>query len=284
MNSVSSARRCLLFVPGDSQRKLEKSAQLRVDCIIFDLEDSVAPGRKKAAREMVSKIIPSLNFKQTERLIRVNPPGSEFFTADMDTVASLDVEGIVLSKVETADHLLQAAQMTTLPILALIETALAVMNLREIAQATSQLTGLMFGAEDLMVNLGAVPSADKRELAYARSAVVMAAAAYGLQAIDSVFIDLQNTGGLTAETEAARRMGYTGKMAIHPNQVELIQRIFSPTGAEIEQATALVEAYQAHIKAGEGVFTINGRMIDRPVVGRAENLLERARLARLMDG
>lgn len=284
MNTEPSAQRCLLFVPGDSRRKLEKSAQLDVDSVIFDLEDAVALSRKEVARQTVATAVTTLDFNHTERLIRVNAPDTEFFMADMTAIAPLAVEGIVLPKVETADHLHRATQMTTLPLFALIESALAIMNLREIAQATPQLAGLLFGAEDLTADLGASPSADKWELLYARSAVVTAAAAYGLQAIDTVFINLNNQEGLAAEARTARQMGYTGKMAIHPNQVEIIQQIFSPTAAEINQAQAILEAYNANVATGKGVFTINGRMVDKPVVRAAEKLLERARSARLLDG
>jgi citrate lyase beta subunit len=173
--------------------------------------------------------------------------------------------------------------MTKLPLFAIIETAPGIMNLKEIAQAAPQLVGLLFGAEDLTADLGAAPSPDKRELFYARSAVVTAAAAYGLQAIDTVYTDLHNLDGLAAEAQSARQMGYTGKMAVHPNQVSTIQQIFSPTEAEIAQAQAIVTAYQAHLATGEGVFVWNGRMVDKPIVRAAEQVLARARSAHLLD-
>jgi citrate lyase beta subunit len=273
----------LLFVPGDSPRKLEKAAQLDVDCVILDLEDAVAVSQKEVARAMVATAVLTHTSPASERLIRINASHTPFFAADLAAVANLPIDGIVIPKVETADPFHYAAQMTKLPLFAIIETALGIMNLKEIAQAAPQLVGLLFGAEDLTADLGAAPSPDKRELFYARSAVVTAAAAYGLQAIDTVYTDLHNFDGLATEAQSARQMGYTGKMAVHPHQVSTIQQIFSPTEAEIAQAQAIITAYQAHLVTGEGVFVWNGRMVDKPIVRAAEQVLARARSAHLLD-
>jgi len=283
--SSQSPRRALLFTPGDSPRKLEKVTQLAVDTVILDLEDAVAISQKEAARQTVVKSLMNLDFGETECLVRVNAPDTEFFTADCQALVPTKVAGLVIPKVETADQLHRATKILTgtpISLFALIETALGVMNLQEIAQTGPRLVALLFGAEDLTANLGASPSPDKWELLYARSAVVTAAAAYGLQAIDTVFTGLQDREGLARDSQFARQMGFTGKMAIHPQQVAIIQHVFSPTTAEIAQAQAIVTAYETHLATGSAVFTHNGRMVDKPVVRAAERVLARARTAHLL--
>jgi citrate lyase beta subunit len=293
--SLKSPRRSLLFTPGDSLHKIEKAAQLGVDTIILDLEDAVSFEQKENARQHVVSALTNIDFGKTERLVRVNAPDTYPFAADLDAVAGGIPDGIVIPKVETAVHIhtvdkqLSAAEQAngrspgTIRLFALIETALGIMNIKEIAQASQRLDGLLFGAEDLVVDLGATRSTDRWEIFHARTAVVLAAAAYRLQAIDMVYVALHDLAGLEAEASFARQLGYTGKMAIHPRQVSVINRSFSPTEAEIDQAQRLVAAYQSHVAAGSGVFLINGRMVDRPMIRAAEHLLERARLCNLFD-
>ena len=278
MISNKLLHRAWLFTPGDQPHKMAKVAQIAVDCAIFDWEDAVAVSRKEVARQVVATAVSQPRSSPTQRFIRINAPHTPFFKDDLAAVAQLDIDGLVLPKIETAAHLHRAiAQLAnaTIPLYAIIETALGIMNLKEIAQATPQLVGIMFGAEDLTADLGAAPSLGKPELLYARSAVVTAAAAYGLEAIDTVFTDIHNLEGLKQEGQFARQMGYTGKMVIHPQQVEIIQQIFSPTTAEIAQAQEIITAYQAHLAKGEGVFVLNGRMIDQPIIQAAQQLLAR---------
>lgn len=276
MQTQSPRLRCLLFVPGDSRRKILKAAQSGVDSVIFDLEDAVAVSQKETARQIVTTAVNTIDFGDTGRLIRLNAPHTPFFAADLDMVANLPVDGLVLPKIETAGQLQQVAEKTSLPLFVLIESARAILNLTEIVRTDPPPAGLLFGAEDLSVDLSATPSADKRELLYARSAVVTAAAAYGLPAIDMVFTDFHDQENLATEAQSARRMGFRGKMAIHPNQVSVIQRIFAPTATEIAQAQTIVQAYRTHKAAGKGVFALDGRMVDKPVVLAAEQLLARA--------
>ena len=274
-----SPHRSWLFTPGDQRQKIEKVMQIEVDCVIFDLEDAVAVSRKEEARQIVTTAVTSLNFQPTQCFIRINAPRTPFFRDDLTAVNQLHIDGLIIPKVETAAHLHQTInqlQNTDVPLYAIIETALGVLNLKEIAQATPRLAGLIFGAEDLTADLGATPTPGKPELLYARSAVVTTAAAFGLQAIDTVYTDLHDLSGLEQEARLARNMGYTGKLAIHPNQVSIIQQIFSPTPAEITQAQELMASYEAHLAAGAGVFVVNGRMVDQPVILAAQKILARA--------
>jgi citrate lyase beta subunit len=290
----------MLYMPGDSLRKISKAAQLGADSIVIDLEDGVALSQKEAARRVSAEALRTLDFGRSERLVRLNPPlpraadrVSDLFLADFDNTVDARPDGYVIPKVEAArqlqlvEHHLDEAERRhgwpagSVRLLALIETALGVMNLAEIARASPRLEALMFGAEDLAGDLGAQRTRAGWEVFYARSAVVTAAAAYGLQAIDMVFVDLQDLAGLAAEATLARQLGYEGKMAIHPSQVEVLNRVFTPSPDEIEQARRLVEAHAAHQAAGAGAFELDGKMVDLPVVRAAERVLEKARAAGL---
>lgn len=292
----NTLRRTLLFMPGDSLRKIRKATQLATDSIILDLEDGVALNRKDVARQTIVEALNELDFGRRERLIRINPPGTKWATADLQATIDARPNGYVLPKVETAEQirsvsrfLAQAEECRGWPrasirLLALIETARGVMELGAIAQADERLVALLFGAEDLAGDVGAQRTAEGWEVFYARSAVVTAAAAYGLQAIDTVFVDLNDDQQLAAECTFVRRMGYTGKLAIHPRQLAAINRTFSPSVAEIDQALRLIEAHTAHQASGQGAFVLDGKMVDRPVVRRAERVIEQARAAGLLSG
>lgn len=288
-------RRALLFMPGDDRHKIEKGASLGADSVIMDLEDGVALNNKAAARQTVSAALQTVNFGQTERLVRLNPVIKDGFYHD-DFHATIDAhpDGYVIPKVETAGQIQDIASWLTraetkngwpdnsIILIAIIETALGVVNLREIATASVRLRALAFGAEDLAGDLGATRTPDGYEVAYARSAVVLHAKAAGLQAIDTPFVNLQADDALlTAETEQAVNMGYTGKFAIHPRQVKIIQQALTPTAAQIDYARRLIEAHEAEQAAGTGVFVFEGRMVDMPMIRAAQAVLERARAAGL---
>lgn len=284
------ARRALLFMPGDDLRKIGKAAALDVDSVIMDLEDGVAFNRKDEARQTVARALTHLDFGRSERLVRINPPGSAFAIDDLDAVLPAHPAGIVIPKVEGADQVRyvcdimaraeQAAgwESGSIRVLAIIETARGVLDLREIAGADPRLDALMFGAEDLAGDIGATRTPEGWEVFYARSAVVTAAAAYELQAIDTVFVTLDNLEGLRRETQQALALGYAGKMAIHPRQVPVITEVFTPSDAAVTAAQRLIDAYAAHQAAGTGVFVWDGRMVDMPMIRAAERVLARARV------
>jgi citrate lyase beta subunit len=202
-------------------------------------------------------------------------------------------DGYVLPKVESAVQIQEVSQWlrdaetkhgwleNSISLLAIVETAHGIINLREIAKSDSRLSALVFGAEDLAGDLGAKRTPDGWEVFYARGAVVLHAKAYGLQAIDTIYVDLQDLDGLVTQTEQALYMGYTGKLAIHPRQVDPIQRVFTPGDEEIQQAKRLVDAHSAHQQAGTGAFQLDGKMVDMPIVRAAEAVLARARAAGL---
>jgi citrate lyase beta subunit len=280
-------RRSLLFMPGDSMRKIQKAATWDVDTVILDLEDGVAQNRKVDARATVCAALQTLEFGVRERLVRLNHVDTGLPAAEIDATAEGRPDGFIAPKAEdeadlrAIDRLLEMAEQRlglkigAFRLFAMIETSRGVMNLKEIAQATPRLEGLIFGAEDLAGDIGAVRTRAAWEVFYARSAVVTAAAAYNLQAFDMVFTDFHDAAGLEAESRFARQLGYTGKTCIHPNQTPLVNRAFSPTPDELDRAQRLVQAFEQQQAAGAGAFTFEGKMVDMPMLVAARKVLAR---------
>jgi len=281
-------------MPGDDMRKIQKAIGLDVDSIVMDLEDGVALNRKDAARTTILEALQTLDFGRTERLVRLNPVGSEFLEADLDATIDGRPDGYIIPKVDFGEQVQAVAEYLSIEegrrrwpvgrikLLPIIETALGVMNVREIALADERVDALVFGAEDLAGDMGAVRTSAGWEVFYARGAVVTAAKAYRVQAIDMVFFDLHDLDGLARECLQGRQMAYDGKMAIHPRQVEIIQRAFAPTPEEIERAQHVLQAHEEHQAAGTGAFALDGRMVDMPVVRAAQNTVNKALAAGLL--
>jgi len=285
---MSRVRRAMLFMPGDSHKKIEKGTTLGVDSIIMDLEDGVAFTQKAEARRVIREAIPALDFGRSERLIRINPVGSALEMDDLADTIAAHPDGYVIPKVDDATQVIQVSdwlaqaeqergwQMGGIALFALIETARGVVNLKEIAQSSQRLAGLMFGAEDFASSIGAIRTVQGMEVFYARSAVVTYAKAFNLQAIDSPYVDIHNLDGLREETRQIMHMGYDGKLAIHPKHVSIIEEVFTPPAETVERARALITAHDEHQRGGTGVFTFEGRMIDMPMIRAAEQVLARA--------
>ena len=280
--------RSLLFMPADSPRKIAKGAALPADAIIADLEDAVAPSRKQEARSLLVESFRTLPQGGALRCIRINPVGSPFWPHDLIATFAARPRVYVIPKVEKAADLHRVSQRLAqlegaagLPIgsvrlLAIVESAAGVMNLGEIAGADQRLVALALGAEDFASDVGAQRTQVGWEVFYARSAVVTAAAAFGLQAIDTVYTDLTDEAGLAAECMMMRKMGFRGKLAIHPRQVEIINAAFTPSRSEVEAARRLIAVFEAHQRAGRGVCVLDGKMVDMPMFRAAQDLLTRA--------
>jgi citrate lyase subunit beta-like protein len=282
-------RRALLYVPGDDPHKINKAKSLSVDSICLDLEDGVALNRKQEARNIIREFLSQFDSGASERLVRINPINTDIARVDLSLILPLQPDGIVIPKVETPIQIKWVSQQIKLietennwepgkiAILAIVESAQGIINLAEIAEADRRLQALIFGAEDLAADIGARRTREASEVFYARSAVVLHAKAAGLQAIDLVCMDFSDLTRLRAETIQGLNMGYTGKQTIHPLQITVVQDIFTPTEAEIAEATNILLAYNKHLENGIGAFAIDGMLIDAPVIRAANNILERAR-------
>ena len=272
--------RSWLFVPADSERKITKALDSDADAIIFDLEDSVAPAMKPVARDVLKSLLKRSG--GPEWWVRVNPLGSEFIRDDLDLLGIGDIQGIVLPKAESGDDVIELAHRTgNIPIHAIVtETAASLFGLLSYRQPSSPLAAMSWGAEDLSAALGASSKYDDGgELSFtyklARSLCLAGAVAAGVQPVDGVFADFRDDDGLKDEAEAARREGFTGKLAIHPAQVAVINAAFTPSAEEVQHAEAIVAAFEAHPDAG--VLSVDGKMVDRPHLVQAKRVLERSR-------
>jgi citrate lyase beta subunit len=285
------ARRALMYMPGDDLHKIQKATGLGVDCICMDIEDGVAANRKAEARATILQALQTLDFDRSEKLVRINPVESGMAEDDLHAVLPAHPDGIVIPKVSSAEQVrwvsarLSEAEQAhgwsegSIILLALIETAQGVVNLKEISSSDPRLQALIFGAEDLAGDIGAMRTPEGWEIFYARSAVVTHAAAFGLQALDMVYMNLRNLDGLRHESQEAARMAYSGKQIIHPNQVEPVQEAFTPSDEAVAHARRVVEADAQHQEEGKGAFTLDGKMVDAPVVKAARRVLERASAA-----
>ncbi len=282
------ARRALMYVPGDDRRKIEKAASLGVDSIILDIEDGVALNRKEDAANLILEALGGMEFGRSERLVRINPLRDNRGKRDLEIILPALPDGIVLPKVESpadlksvCDLAVEAERRAGIPegrikLLALVETPQAFMNLKEICTACQRLEGLIFGAEDLAAAIGATRTAEATEFLFARESLVMAASAYGLQAIDMVTVEFRDLVVLERESLSGARLGFSGKQIIHPAQVGPVQKAFTPSDLEIEKARELIAAFQVHQTEGKGAFEYEGKMVDMPVIRRAQNILSRA--------
>jgi citrate lyase subunit beta/citryl-CoA lyase len=271
--------RSWLFVPADSEKKIAKALESEADAIIFDLEDSVAPTQKAAARDILKNLPKHSNGPQW--WVRVNPLGSEFHKDDLKLIGSAYVHGIVLPKSESGSDVTQLAHRTgNIPIHAIVtETPASLFGLLSYRQPNSTLAAMSWGAEDLSAALGASSKYDENgELSFtyklARSLCLAGAMAAGVQPVDGVFADFKDDDGLKREAQAARREGFTGKLAIHPAQVPIINAAFTPSKDDVSDAEAIVAAFEAHPNAG--VLSVGGKMVDRPHLIQAKRVLERA--------
>ena len=290
--------RSMLFVPGDSEKKLAHGMQVPADALVLDLEDSVDRGRKAEARELVAAF---LTRRLTRRVwVRVSAVDDPEHEADLASVVPPGPDGIVLPKVRSPDDVialaarlgpierqagLEPACTKILPIAT--ETAAGVFALGGFARCGPRLAALTWGAEDLSVALGAETNVDERgewlpPYQLARSLCLLAAAAAGVPAIDTVCLDLRDEDLLTRQAAAARRDGFVGKLAIHPAQVEVFNRSFRPQADEIAAARRVVAAFEA--ARGAGVVALDGKMIDQPHLTRARRTLRIAAVLAERDG
>lgn len=272
--------RSWLFVPADSEKKIAKAIDSSADAIIFDLEDSVAPAQKAGARDILKALSDREGGPQW--WVRINPLGSEYLKDDLELIGIADVHGIVLPKAESGADVTELAHRTgNIPIHAIVtETPASLFGLLSYRDPKSPLAAMSWGAEDLSAALGAASKYDSDgalgfTYKLARALCLAGASAAGVQPVDGVFANFRDEDGLRAEAEAARREGFTGKLAIHPAQVAIINAAFSPSADEVRHAEAIVAAFEASPDAG--VLSVAGRMVDRPHLTQAKRVLERAK-------
>jgi len=288
--TLGRRRRSRLYLPGDQPDLLPNAGLFEADCLILDLEDSVAPSRKAEARILARRVLEAHRdfFGTSETVVRINPLAGPFGQADLAELAGCLPDAILLPKCESAGDIeALAAELGRIEtaagmkngitlIMAIVETARGVIAAPAIAAASGRVAALCFGAEDFCRDIGARRTAAGSEALMARQNVVMAARSAGVQAHDSVYSDVDDAAGLAAYCAASRALGFDGVGLVHPRQIAAAHAAFDPNPAELDEARRIIGALDAALAQGQGVVSLDGRMIDAPVAARARRLVQGA--------
>lgn len=260
-----------MFVPGIDERKVKKSTVIEADTVILDLEDSVPPNLKEAARGKIVELLEELDWGDREVCVRVNPLSTLDAYRDLAVIGRLELDCIVLPKAETPPR--DVYRATGIEVIAMIETPRGLLNIEEIASSEG-VTGITWGPADLALHIGGMENVlDDSD--YLRIAVAVTAAAYDVDPIDKVYFNINDPEGFKLDALKAKRLGYVGKMVIHPNQVTLANQIFTPSREEVEWAKRVVKAYEDAVKRGIGAVSLEGKLVDAVHYKLAKKLLER---------
>lgn len=285
-------RRSLLFVPGAEPRKIERAHEAGADSYLLDLEDAVAPPQKDEARALVAAALRGGGFGTAEVAVRVNPPGTPHFEADLDAVIEAGCGAILLPKAESSAGVAAvAAAIAKLEhgrhggaaLLLLVESPAGVANCAALGRAAPRVEALCFGHADFSLLMGLSDADASRGIVYhARCSVVIAAKACGVAPIDCVCLAVKDDDAFRADAVLGLGLGFEGKLCIHPRQVEIANQLYTPRPEQIDYARHVVEAWQRAEAEGRGVFALDGKMIDAPLVAVQQRILERARRAGIL--
>ncbi len=276
-----------MFVPGNNPAMMQDAYIYGPDSIMLDLEDSVSMAEKDTARLLVHNALKTIDYGKTEMVVRINPLNTPYGKKDIEAVVKAGVQVIRMPKTETAEEVVEVEReiervekelgcVGRTQIMAAIETALGVVNAYAIATASPRMMGIALGAEDYCANLKTQRSKDGAELQLARETIVVAARAAGIDALDTVYSNLNDMETFRREVEFIKTLGFDGKSIINPRQIEVVNEVFTPTQKDIDKARTIIAAIKEAEKKGSGVIAVNGKMIDKPVVIRAQRTIELA--------
>ncbi len=286
-------RRTMMFLPGSNAGMLRDAPIYGADSIMFDLEDAVSLNEKDSARTLVHFALKTFDYSAVETVVRIN---------SLETVGKLDIEAMVLGgidvirlpKTENAQDIMDVEaeiqkveeengiEVGRTKMMAAIETPGGALNAREIAHASDRLVGIAIGAEDYVTSMKTTRSADGTELLFARSMILHAAREAGISAIDTVYSDINNEEGLRAEVEHIKQLGFDGKSVINPRQIPIVNDVYAPSEKQIQDAKEIIWAIREAEEKGSGVIAVNGQMVDKPIVERAERVIALAKAANLI--
>ncbi|MDD4219503.1 MAG: aldolase/citrate lyase family protein [Bacilli bacterium] len=287
-------RRTMMFVPGNNPGMVKDAYIYKCDSIMFDLEDSVLLSEKDAARYLVYNSLRAIDYGNKELVVRINNPRSECGIMDIKAMVASKIDVIRLPKTENVEDVLICEseiakaeeqfniEKGSIKMMAAIESAEGVLNAREIAKASKRLIAIAFGAEDYVTDLKTTRYEDGVELMFARSMILHAARAAKIDALDTVYSDLNNEEGLRKEVLLIKKLGFDGKSIINPRQIDPIVEIFTPTKKEIEKALEIMDAIEDAESKKSGVISLRGKMIDMPIVLRAQRTIQLAKAARVL--
>lgn len=281
-------RRSVLFVPGGHPRRMQKAPETGADSLVLDLEDSVAPDQKIRARGLVAEVLRAGGLGSAEAVVRVNAPGSEHFADDLAAVVEAGAQAVMLPKAERPEVLADvAAQLERFEgaragvrLLALVETPVGIVRVAALPAASQRIDALCFGHADFAREMGLdAADAGSGVIHHARCTLAIAAVAAGVSPIDCVFLDVRDELGFRADAALGLGLGYAGKLCIHPTQVGIANEVYTPTPDRVERARRVVEGFEKALADGSGVFSLDGKMVDAPLVAIERRILERARRA-----
>lgn len=292
---MSRLRRTMMFVPGNNPAMIRDAGIYGADSVMFDLEDAVSIYEKDAARLLVHNAIKSLDYGDTELVVRINLLESEYGRADIFAMVDAGVDVIRLPKTETAQDIIDVEnvikeaeeffniEVGTTKMMAAVESAKGVLNANEIAKSSKRLIGIAIGAEDYVTNMKTKRYPDGNELFFARSMIINAARANDIAAFDTVYSNVDDEEGLKREVELIHQLGFDGKSVINPRQIKVVNDIYTPTQKDIQKAKAILEGIKEAEKKGSGVISVNGKMVDKPIVERAQRVIQLAKAANIIE-
>lgn len=279
-------RRTMMFVPGNNPSMMQDAYIYGADSLMLDLEDSVTLAEKDAARRLVYHALKEVNYGTTEMVVRMNPLNTPYGVKDIEAVVKAGVDVIRMPKTETAEEVKEVeaeiervereigVPVGKTQIMAAIESALGVINAYSIATSSKRMMGIALGAEDYCANLKTNRSKDGAELLLARETIVVAARAAGIDALDTVFSDMNDMETFKNEVAFIKKLGFDGKSIINPRQIDIVHEIFAPSQKEIDKARLILNAIKEAERKGSGVISLNGKMVDKPVVIRAQRCID----------
>lgn len=278
-------RRSLLFIPGNNPAMLQNADVFESDAVIIDLEDAVSISEKDSARNLVKHFLSTFRLPN-EVVIRINGMDTDFYCDDLDAVVCENIDTIMLPKANQQDLIkldelltkLESSRKLTkkIGVIPIIELAMSILDIRQIA-SSPRVNGLLLGAEDLTSDLEVMRTLSGDEIFYARSMMAITCRAYQIDGIDTPFTDVNNEEGLVNDAKKARGLGLNAKACIHPNQIEVVNKVFSPSKENIEYSLRVLKAYEQAEKEGKGVFSLDGKMVDKPIIERAQKNIEKAK-------
>lgn len=286
--NLTFKRRTMLYIPGNNPAMLQQGGVYGADGILLDLEDAVALNQKDAARILVSHMLKHIDYGSCEVTVRVNHIDTPFGEEDLKAIVPLQPHALRLPKVETTEELQRVLDIVhtieeenglphdQMKLHVMIETALGVENVYTLARYSSRIDAISIGGQDLAADMQLVKANDGIGIDYARKQIIMAAKACKIDVFDTVYVDVDDEEGLRQEAEYIKKLGFTGKAIINPRQIEVVNDVFTPTEAEIRKAAKIYKAFERNKAAGIGVFAVDGKMVDAPVVQRAMRVLEMA--------
>ena len=285
--TMQRLRRTMMFVPGNNPGMMQDAFIYGPDSIMLDLEDSVTMAEKDTARLLVHNALKTIDYGNTEMVVRINPLNTPYGKKDIEAVVKAGVHVIRMPKTETADEVREVEAeiervekeigcLGRTQIMAAIESTLGVINAYDIAVASKRMMGIALGAEDYSANLKTQRSPEGTELLLARQTIVVAARAAGIDALDTVYSNLNDMETFRKEVELIKQLGFDGKSIINPRQIEVVNEVFAPKEKDIQKALTILAAIKEAEERGSGVIAVNGKMVDRPVVIRAQRTIDLA--------